>query len=255
MSSVIRQRALIEAPSFVFGLNFPHQTFRHVVVVEQCGWMRLRSGGLRRLRCGSFVRPDLKDFHSDEALARLSGAPKGSLLEVNHSVDGIELKVVNQDLLCEPMVRFIRPTTVGHVFEIRNAGFVLRPQFRGLGIGPRSVAFELHEACQLNYISKVVTYAVGDWSSGAGEYAMNGYLVWARMGFNAKLSEDFRRHVAFPPSCQGVEDVVGLMSSAEGRDFWVRYGSSIWMEFPLQSTSASWSQFRKFARERNIEVT
>jgi GNAT superfamily N-acetyltransferase len=199
--------------------------------------------------------PELKDFHTDEVLARLSGAPKGSLLEAGHSVDGIELKVTNQDLLCEPLVRFIRPTPEGHVFEIRNAGFVLRPQFRGLGIGPRSVAFELHEAQRLDYLSKVVTHAVGDWTSRTGEFAMNGYVVWARMGFNAKLPESILGHPALPPSCQGMRDVVSLMSCTDGQDFWVRYGSSLWMEFPLQETSASWIQFRNYARERNIEVT
>lgn len=163
--------------------------------------------------------------------------------------------MLNQDLLSEPLVRFIRPTPQGHVFEILNAAFVLRPPFRGLGIGPRSVAIELHEANRLNYLSKVVTYAVGDWSSRTGEDAMNGYLVWARMGFNARLPDELRRHPGLPPVCRGIEDLVSLMSSTEGHDFWVRYGSSLWMEFPLHHSSASWTQFRDFARKRNIEVT
>lgn len=199
--------------------------------------------------------PELAAFHSDEELIRLSGAPRGSRLEVTSSIEGIELKVINEDLLCEPLVRFIRPLPEGLVFEIRNAAFVLRPKFRGLGIGPRSVAIELHEASRLDYFSKVVTFAVGDWTSRSGDHAMNGYIVWARMGFNAKLPEPLLSHPRLPPACRGVHDVIGLIASGDGHDFWLRYGSSLWMEFSLREPSASWERFRHYARQRDIEVT
>jgi hypothetical protein len=83
--------------------------------------------------------PELDGWYADEELIRLSGAPRGSRLEVNPSTDGtIMLRVVNQDLLCEPMVRRISQEANGrYVFEIHNAAFVLRPEFRQQGIGAR----------------------------------------------------------------------------------------------------------------------
>jgi GNAT superfamily N-acetyltransferase len=200
--------------------------------------------------------PELQGWHSDEELARLSGAPRASELHVEPTDGGkIELRVVNQDLLCEPIVRNVAQVAhEGYVFEIQNKAFVLRQQFRGMGIGPRSVAIELHEAQRLKYFSKVVVNAVGDWHHRSGAFAMNGYYVWAKMGFNAVLPLSFRDHPSLPVACKGCRDVADLFSTVEGRDFWLRHGSTLDLEFPLEEASLSWKRFRRYAQERHIEV-
>lgn len=200
--------------------------------------------------------PELDGWYADEELIRLSGAPKGSELHVAPMNDGrIGLQVLNQDLLCEPMVRRISQDTHGsYVFEIHNAAFVLRPQFRQQGIGTRSVAIELHEAQRLGHFSKVTTEAVGDWGSRSGPMAMVGYYAWARLGFSAQLPDDLREHAGLPASCRACKDVLELLAVREGRKFWLRYGRSLSMEFLLKETSASWGNFRRYARERSIEV-
>ncbi|OWQ88605.1 hypothetical protein CDN99_17350 [Roseateles aquatilis] len=199
---------------------------------------------------------DLADWHTDEELIRLSGAPKTSKLHVRLTDDGrIELVVTNQDLLCEPMVRYISQDEGGYVFEIHNAGFVLRPQFRRLGIGVRSVAMELHEARRLDYFSKATVNAVGDWHNKDGSEGLSGYYVWARMGFNAPLPPTMREHVRLPARCRQCADMVELLSTDQGRDFWLRYGSTIDLEFSLREPSTSWVQFKRYAQERNIKVT
>lgn len=200
--------------------------------------------------------PELQGWYTDEELVRLSGAPKGSRLEVAPSSDGvIDLRVVNQDLLCEPLVRRISQDESGsYVFEIHNAAFVLRSQFRRQGIGTRSVAIELHEALRLGHFSKVTTSAVGDWNSRTGPLAMVGYFAWARMGFNARLPDEIRQNVEFPAGCRSCEDLIALLASREGEAFWLRHGRSLHMEFNVAEPSASWDHFRRYARERNIEV-
>ncbi|MDH0863124.1 hypothetical protein [Mitsuaria sp. GD03876] len=193
--------------------------------------------------------PELHGWYSDEELIRLSGAPIGSRLDVEPSPDGaIDLRVVNQDLLCEPLVRRISQDESGdYVFEIHNAAFVLRPQFRRQGIGTRSVAIELHEALRLGHFSKVTTSAVGDWSSRSGPLAMVGYFAWARMGFNARLPADVRQHNELPASCRMCEDLISLLASREGEAFWLRHGHSLDMEFHVVEPSSSWEHFRRYA--------
>jgi GNAT superfamily N-acetyltransferase len=201
--------------------------------------------------------PELGGWHSDEELVRLSGAPKGSQLQVRPLPDGkIELTVVNQDLLSEPLVRHVwQVEHVGYVFEIQNKSFVLRPKFRGMGIGPRSVAIELHEAHRLGYFSKVVVSAVGDWHHRNGPFAMNGYYVWAKMGFDGPLPKPFLTHPALPQACADSRSIAELFRTEEGKDFWFRYGTSIDLEFALQEPSASWERYRRFALDEDIKVT
>ena len=201
--------------------------------------------------------PELHGWYADEELVRLAGAPKGSRLEVTPSPDGaIDLRVINEDLLCEPLVRRISQDESGsYVFEIHNAAFVLRPGFRRQGIGTRSVAIELHEALRLGHFSKVTTSAVGDWSSTSGPSAMVGYFAWARMGFNARLPDAVRQNVELPACCRQCEDLNALLATRDGQAFWLRHGRSLHMEFDLAVPSPSWEHFRRYARERNIEVT
>ncbi len=200
--------------------------------------------------------PELHGWHSDEELIRLSGAPRDSCLQVKVAQGGrIELRVDNQDLLCEPLVRsVVQVQDGGFVFEIHNKAFVLQPQFRGLGIGPRSVALELFEAQRLGYFSKVLVHAVGDWHHRRGIFAMNGYYVWAQMGFNAPMPQLLADHPDLPAACRDCKNIIDLFSTREGKHFWIRHGTTLNLEFPLGESSASWDRFRRFAEERKIEV-
>lgn len=200
--------------------------------------------------------PELQGWHTDEELIRLSGAPRASRVHVEPASSGkIELRVENQDLLSEPLVRSVAQAPHGgFVFEIQNKAFVLRPRFRGMGIGPRSVAMELHEARRLGYFSKVLVSAVGDWHHRGGIFAMNGYYVWAKMGFNAPLPAAFMGHPNLPPECQHCTSIIQLLATLDGRRFWIRHGSSIDLEFPLREPSDSWEHFRRYAAQEDIEV-
>ncbi|MFX1680526.1 hypothetical protein PV762_14900 [Mitsuaria sp. CC2] len=201
--------------------------------------------------------PELVGWYADEELIRLSGAPKGSRLEVAPISDGrIELRTINADLFSEPLVRAISQDKNGdYVFEIQNAAFVLRPQFRRLGIGTRSVAIELHEARRLAHFSKVWVSAVGDATSLEEPMAMVGYYAWARMGFNAPLPLDLSSHPSMPSAGRACSDLIGLLASSEGREFWRRFGRTLFMEFSLKKSSESWEHFLRYTKERNIEVT
>ncbi|WP_377153182.1 hypothetical protein ACFJIX_17520 [Roseateles sp. UC29_93] len=200
---------------------------------------------------------ELHGWYSDEELIRLSGAPKGSHLDVVPNSDGqIELRVTNQDLLCEPLVRRVsQAIDGGYVFEIENAAFVLRSKFRRQGIGTRSVAIELHEAKRLSHFTKVVVNAVGDSSSMTGPMAMVGYYAWASMGFNAPLPADLLQHPALPDCCRDCMDLIELMRTDAGQEFWLSFGRSIHLEFQLKESSRSWDHFHRYATKRNIEVT
>lgn len=201
--------------------------------------------------------PELHGWHSDEELIRLSGAPKGSRLDVTLTSDArIELRVQNRDLLCEPLVRRISQSNEGgYIFEIHNAAFVLRPEFRRQGIGSRSVAIELHEARRLAHFQKVTVSAVGDQTSSTGAMAMVGYYTWACMGFNAELPRDLLHHPSLPKHCRDCTDMIDLLQTNEGQLFWLSFGRSIHLEFQLKEPSRSWDHFRRYAKDRSIEVT
>ncbi|WP_343629379.1 hypothetical protein [Roseateles sp.] len=200
--------------------------------------------------------PELEGWRTDAELARLSGAPRDSRLEVT-VLDGgaIQLKAINDRLLEEPLVRLVRQEADGYVFQILNASFVLQAEFRFLGIGPRSVAIELLEAKSFGSISKVIVHAVGDRSTWTGSNAMNGYYVWPLIGFNAPLPERLREHPELPSCCRGIETMAGLMSTCEGERFWLEHGESIRLEFSLADGSESWTRFHHYVGQRNIRVT
>lgn len=200
--------------------------------------------------------PELEGWRTDAELARLSGAPRGSRLEAT-VLDGgaIQLKAINERLLEEPLVRLVKQEADGYVFQILNAGFVLKPEFRRLGIGPRSVAIELLEAKRFGSISKVVVHAVGNNATWAGAFAMNGYYVWPMMGFNAPVPGRISQHPELPTSCRAVQTMAGLVSTREGEAFWLHHGDSIWLEFSMADGSESWACFHDYLRQRDIRVT
>ena len=188
-------------------------------------------------------------------MARLSGAPRGSTLYVSVTSDNLlELKVENENILAEPLVRFIVQEEEGFSFYIVNSVFRLSDASQRLGIGARSLSLELHEALSLNIFTKVKTHAVGDYDSAQGPDPLSGYLVWPLLGFDADIPTNLLSHPKFPLRLQGKTRLLDLMDTQDGVEFWEEFGSSIEVEFDLTPGSACWNRHKCYTAYRNIEV-
>lgn len=199
--------------------------------------------------------PGLNDWHTDEELVRLSGAPRDSMLKVSITEEGaIELRVVNHDLLGEDMVRVLVQESDGYAFHIVNAAFVLNDALLSKGIGPRSICLELEQARQLGYITRIKTHAVGDWASFDTNPPYRGYYVWPRMGFTAPVPSALLQHPELPQGMGDNPTLLDLLASDDGDAFWLKHGETIKVEFDLSDGSASWKMYARYIEERNIEV-
>lgn len=194
-------------------------------------------------------------WHSDEELIRLAGAPSGSRLFVSAEDNGkTQLLVENEDLLDEPMVRYIVQEPHGYTFHIVNHTFAMKAKHIGGGIGSRSVCIEIMEAARLGYFNRIRAFAVGDHLACSGAQPLMGYFMWPRMGFDGPIPATLLDHSDLPPAHANARRLVDLMTTKEGQAFWKRHGSSLWLEFDLSADSASWKTLRNHLAAKRIEV-
>jgi len=195
----------------------------------------------------------LQSWLSDEEIARLSGAPKESQVIISLVDGNVELRVKNR-ILSEDMVRLLvqNDDHSGYSCYIVNSVFVVDPYWQNKGIGARSVAIEILQAQRLKIVTKITTYAVGNYQAFlASNLPLRGYYVWAVMGFDGDLPPTTLD--ALPEKFKDCKKVLDLVTSPEGRDVWKQHGQSVTLSFDL-ADERCWNQLRAYMSNRQIEV-
>lgn len=192
-------------------------------------------------------------FDNDKRrIARLSGAPKDSLLRIEHIEPGGYKLTATGPYLEGEMVRLIlqrKESGTPYLFMLNNA-FVLPPALRRQKIGVRAVAISLLEAKSTGEFAHVEVDAIGDFQTlRSNQYS--GYAVWPHLGFDGPLPPEMHQKVpGLSPSMQVSE----FLALPNGVDRWLLFGSSVRLKFQLETTQNSWVVLNRYMRDNGIEV-
>jgi GNAT superfamily N-acetyltransferase len=195
-------------------------------------------------------------------VAQLAGAFEGTSVEMSPSKDTIEVWV---NLFDDQDQRDPRPIGQAHrtihADRIDNEHFNVEPGFQKRGYGLRLFAQQVDEAAELGYQS-MQTQAVGS-SRDASSNATRGWWAWARMGYDAPLSEiwfpKFHGPVSMHPrgapvlGPRGERTVHELMATPEGAEWWRANGEGFSGTFDLRPGSVSMRMFNEYRRLKEAE--
>lgn len=172
------------------------------------------------------------------------GAPAGARIDV--SVEGQDTGAgrevvvrVDHPLLVGSMERRFRLTADGPV--ARNVHFHVHERAPG-GFGTAIFAGQV-EALRMLGVRRIEAEIAG---SAASSY--NGYYTWARLGFDAPLTEAERRRL--PTHLAGARTLHELLTAPGGREWWRRYGSGREATFDPSPASPHTAILRAYLEQR-----
>ena len=163
------------------------------------------------------------------------------------AADGAKLIVSNYKLLTEHS--FFEVPVAQSIYVDEDGGMslflytdllVLKPEYRGNGFATQMLKHQIDTARKLNFNS-LALFADG----GYGE-ELSGYYIWPRLGFNAQIPQG----MVLPDWLQGVQDILDIMSTFEGRKWWKENGIPVSMEFSLDEESKSSKAFNRYLNEK-----
>lgn len=205
---------------------------------------------------------------TDVEVVRLSGAPARSELHVaqfnladeqptRHGTV-IRFTVENELVLEEPMIR--DALVVQHETmlssALHNRVFYLRPEFRGLKLGPRSCAIEIYQARALGF-DFIDVWAVGNAAHSRNRkdrYAMNGFAVWPRLGFDGLIPPATLAKMPEQWNSNKLTRISHLMAFHKGVEFWDEYGDECRLRFELSNITC-WNSLNSYLQAHHIVVT
>jgi hypothetical protein len=130
--------------------------------------------------------------------------------------------------------------------------------FEGKGSGLQMFGRQVENATKWGF-THIETYAAGFGSGTPGqrppEGRMNGYYTWPRFGYNGKVHPDDIERM--PPDAQrntrAADGMLsGLMSTKEGRDWWMGHGESKDLKFDLTPGSYSQDTLSTYLKHRGL---
>lgn len=182
-----------------------------------------------------------------ESVARMAGAPDGAEVSIDSNSMGDKLIVV---------VRVKGPNShiaggdlyySNRVIDLRrrviyNEESKIKESERAKGLGAKLLARQVEEGRKMG-MHRIETYAAGrgkgeKGGGKAGEY--NGYYSWARMGFMPQMQDGSDLPTQKIVDRHGNDlNIIRLMSTKAGRDYWKDNGSAFNAMFDLRPTSIS----------------
>lgn len=163
------------------------------------------------------------------------------------AADGAKLTVSNYKLFTEH--DFFEVPVAQTIFMDEDGGtslflytelLVLKPEYRGGGFATQMLKRQIDKARELNF-SSLALYADG----GSGK-ELSGYYTWPRLGFNASIPHG----MVLPEFLSDAKDVLDIMYTPEGREWWKKNGIPVNMEFKLDKESKSSKAFDRYLNER-----
>lgn len=125
----------------------------------------------------------------------------------------------------------------------RHDSFVVAREWRRKGIST-AVTVRAVRSLRAAGFKSIDLHAAGS----ADDPQFKGYKVWPRMGFDGRIPELVRPRL--PQNLAGVQTLLELMSSKEGRDWWDERGRAYDGEFDLAPDSASSRALEEYAASK-----
>ena len=151
---------------------------------------------------------------------------------------------VEHDFLAQPAVYQIQQYTDGSMLII-NEMIALRPEHQNKGYGVRMFARQAEVAKELKI------RAIHLWAAGSKNQPYNGYYTWARYGFDTDLQTEER--AALPPELSGATTIQHLMTTVDGRKWWVDNGTGRFMSFYTVEES-QWNCLGSYLDEKKVRI-
>jgi hypothetical protein len=135
---------------------------------------------------------------------------------------------------------------------------IINNSFEGKGSGLQMFGRQVENATKWGF-THIDTYAAGQGSGTTGkrppEGEYNGYYTWPRFGYNGKVHPDDVERM--PPDVQrnarAADNMIsGVMSTKEGRDWWMGHGESKNLKFDLTPGSYSQDTLNTYLRHRRV---
>jgi hypothetical protein len=188
---------------------------------------------------------------TDEEFVKLSGVPDGGRITISSSARANQITIrANHPLYADESERVIQKDGDGKLF-IKNELLVLDKAKTEIykGLGTRIFATEVLQATKLG-VDYIKVFAAGS----ARNPRFNGYYTWARLGYNAELSNAERDSLkaTLNPELRKAKTLLDLMKTEEGQNWWKENGEGGLMRFDLKTNSRSRKQLRNYLNEKNI---
>ncbi|MBR7793895.1 hypothetical protein KDM87_14975 [Undibacterium sp. FT147W] len=177
-------------------------------------------------------------------IAKLTGAPDGSVIRINPYAEagmGLEVKSRFYDI---PSQRSFYKSDRGGIV-MTNDILVLNKERAPQGMGLRIFATQANKAKDLG-LESIEIFA-------ARSGRMNGYYTWPAYGANAKIPDHLKS--LLPTELENAVDLLDLMDNDVGRKWWRKHGDSIECHFDLSEGSKSWQQLNKKLTEKRVRIT
>lgn len=170
------------------------------------------------------------DDYTPEDLEDLVGLLPGGKIEVSKSADRVNIRVQHPKYTASRTIK-------GDV--IKNNRFFVKKDYQGRGIGLEVFSNQVEAARRFGFRKIELTAGKGD--------GMNGYYTWARMGFDAELEY-------VPKEFPKAKRVSDLMKTERGRDWWLKNGEQIDMDFDLEDDSISMKVLNRYRRSKGLAL-
>lgn len=143
---------------------------------------------------------------------------------------GVNVSLEHPDV--DQWSRTVTPSDDG-TLSVSNNLFFLKPGARGKNFGTTAFADQVRGMVKEG--GKEITTTAG--KGGSGGDKMNGYYTWARLGYDAELTPEYRARL--PESLRAAATVQDLMGTKEGASHWRDTGYMARMRFDTSPGSRS----------------
>jgi len=198
------------------------------------------------------VEADIADLFDEEALARLSGAFRDSIVRVTREGMAIVMEVEHPAVL--KMRRELSFDIEQNCWYVYNSKFRLNTEYWGQQLAVRSIATQARAAQALG-IQRLSTHAVGSYQLANRpnkDERWSGYWIWPRIGFDGEIPSNVRSKLStFFQRCQTVSD---LIWTEEGAAEWRLHGEDVALRFDTAEGSRSWKILERYTSKRGIRI-
>lgn len=183
---------------------------------------------------------------ADRDLLRLSGAPRGSAVQVVHKRFNDEVCVHNDALFEAPFLFSVRRED--GALTARLQSLRLKDMYRKKGIGARMFILMVRAARGMG-VQSLMGQGLGD--ALPESRVWDGALPAAVLGWDAELPPEY---IASLPDFLHVETLRELMLHPGGRDWWARHPTPLRLTFDTSTDSTGMRLLRSYAFRSRIRV-
>lgn len=182
-------------------------------------------------------------------LATMAGAPDNAVVTFEAAdKDYISIHVEGPDYRADRTIH-AKSRYEPHL-RIHNDQLVIDPTARGKGLGPEILGRQVEHSVKMG-VELIDTQA----ARMSFTYT-DGYAVWPKLGYDGPLPSTggFNPMPNLPPTLAGSKRVSDLMATKEGRDWWIKHGVTVDLEFDLKAGSLSRDTLHKYLNRTPEEL-